>query len=457
MKVALLNVVGLTDQLLPYMKHTQSFFQTVRPLRTVFPAVTCSVQATFMTGLLPKDHGIVGNGWYFPSLAQVWLWRQSNYLIQAPKFWDELKQRDPSFKVAKLFWWFNMYSSADISVTPRPSYLANGRKIPDIYTRPRWLREALQKKFGPFPLFRFWGPLADITSTRWICQCAKYIWENFKPHLNLVYLPHLDYNLQRFGPDLSRVQKDLEELDEVVSDLIQFYLSQGVSVFLLSEYAILPVSRPVHINKVLRQAGFLEVHKNYVGELLDAGASSAFAVSDHQIAHVYVLNKEVLPEVKKLLENLEGVECVLGEEEKKQWGIHHPRSGDLVALAKKDAWFTYYYWLDDQEAPDFARTVDIHQKPGYDPVELFFDPSLSSLQIFWKILKQKLGFRTTFDVIPLKAELVRGSHGWVTEPPDPTPLLLSTEELSLPPLVEATEVAKIISTYFHTKRRTGQE
>lgn len=428
--LAIINIAGLSDQLIG--EHTPNLTKFPsshhqRPIKSVLPAVTCSVQASILTGKQPSDHGIVGNGWYFRDLSEVWFWRQSNALIQGPKFWDAARERRPDLKVAKVFWWYNMYSSADIALTPRPSYPADGRKIPDIYTEPPELRDELQRALGQFPLFKFWGPLAGISSTDWISKSAQLVYDKHKPDLTLIYLPHLDYNLQRLGPDDPAISKDLREVDTVAGQLMDFFQDRDCEIAILSEYAILPVSRPVHLNRILRKEGFLRVQHNYVGELLDCGACRAFAVADHQIAHVYIQNREDISAVKKLLESVEGVAAVLDEEGKREWGIHHERSGELVAIAEKDSWFTYYYWLDDSLAPDFARTVDIHRKPGYDPVELFFDPDISllKLKLIGKLIKKKLGFSTLMDVISLKPELVKGSHGLITESPDPRPVFMS--------------------------------
>ena len=123
---------------------------TVRPMTTVTPAVTCSVQATFMTGALPRDHGVVANGWLFRDLMEVWLWRQSNRLVAGEKIWEAGKRRDPSFTTANLFWWYNMAATHDIGVTPRPIYKADGRKLPDCYTQPLELRDELTRELARF-------------------------------------------------------------------------------------------------------------------------------------------------------------------------------------------------------------------------------------------------------------------------------------------------------------------
>jgi len=445
-----LNVVGLTPSLVgehtPSLKNFRDRYAS-RPLGTVLPAVTCSVQSTFVTGLMPSEHGIVGNGWYFRELAQVWLWRQSNGLVSGEKLWDAAKRRDPSFTSAKLFWWYNMYSSADISVTPRPMYTADGRKIPDVYTDPPELREELSKQLGMFPLFNFWGPRADISSSRWIAESAMRVVEQRQPTLSLVYLPHLDYDLQRFGPNDPRIQKALQEVDSLCGQLFDFAEQRGMRVVVLSEYGITEVSGAVQVNRALREAGFLKVREELGLEQLDAGASRAFAVVDHQLAHVYVKNQKDLAAVRALCEGLDGVEQVLAAEGKAKAGLDHQRAGELVLVSRADRWFSYYFWLDDQRAPDYARTVDIHLKPGYDPVELFINPKLVApmLTVGRKLLARKLGFRNLLDVIPLDTSLVKGSHGRLTDRAEDGPLLMSSAPELLPsePLL-ATDVKALL-------------
>jgi predicted AlkP superfamily pyrophosphatase or phosphodiesterase len=406
----------------------------MRPLRTVTPAVTCSVQSTFTTGLLPRDHGCVANGWYFRDLSEVGFWKQSNKLVGGEKIWDVAKRRDPSFTCAKLFWWYNMYSSADWAVTPRPQYPADGRKIPDCYTSPPELHDQLFSELGAFPLFNFWGPTADITSTRWIGQCAAQLFLRQQPTLTMVYLPHLDYDLQRFGPDDPRIATALQEVDAVCGELIHLAQRASASVIVLSEYGITPVSEAIPINRILRENNLLEVRREQAGEQLDAGASEAFAVADHQVAHVYVKRRERIAEVADLLRRQPGIEEVWDDAGKRANGLDHARSGELVAISTADRWFSYYYWLDDSRAPDYARTVEIHRKPGYDPAELYFDPALPSpkLRAMYKLARRKLGFRALMDVIGLDPSLVRGSHGRVTDSADDGPLFISSEPDKLP-------------------------
>ncbi len=455
-----LNVVGLTPELIG--PHTPNLARLIarggmRTLKTVTPAVTCSVQATFLTGLPPGDHGAVANGWLFRDLYEIWLWRQSNQLLSGERVWDAGKTRDLRFTCANMFWWFNMASSADYAVTPRPCYKADGRKLPDCYAQPSSLRDELTAKLGPFPLFSFWGPATNISSTRWIADATLHVMVTRNPTLTLAYLPHLDYVLQRLGPDDQAVANDLHEIDTVAGTLIDAADASGRSVLVVSEYGIVPVKRPVHINRALREAGFLSVREEQGGELLDPPQCRAFAVADHQVAHVYIRNHEDIPRVRALLEQLGGIDEIWGEDEKRAHGLAHERSGELIAIARPDAWFTYYYWLDDARAPDFARLVEIHRKPGYDPVELFLDPAIRmpKLAIGWRLLKRALGMRVLMDVIPLDASLVRGSHGRADYASDRSPVVISSDAALLPRgEIHATEVKQLMLDHiFRNERR----
>jgi predicted AlkP superfamily pyrophosphatase or phosphodiesterase len=428
-KTAVLNVVGLTGEMLgPRMPMLTEWAskQAISTIRPVFPAVTCTAQATYFTGEMPSQHGIVANGWYFRDSCEVHFWRQSNKLVQSPKIWDKARLHDPQFTCANLFGWYNMYSSVEFSVTPRPMYPADGRKLPDVYTEPIDLRSKIQQELGTFPLFEFWGPRTSIRSTRWIAESAKYVEEHFHPTLTLIYLPHLDYNLQRIGPETKAIAQDLREVDEICGGLIRFYESRGTQVIVISEYGIVPVDTPVHINRVLRELGVLRVREELGLEILDPGASAAFAVADHQVAHVYVNDLSKLGTVRAALERTPGIDVVLDESGKHQYGIDHARAGEFVVIAKPNAWFTYYYWLDDRRAPDFARTVDIHRKPGYDPVELFVDPRIKLVmpKVAYKLFKRKLGFRDLLNIIPLDASLVKGSHGRIDNPAGQQPVFI---------------------------------
>lgn len=476
-RTAVLNVVGLTKALIG--EHTPRIREFAARgaqalIHPAFPAVTCTAQSSYLTGSTPAAHGIVGNGWYHRELAEVQFWKQSNHLVHGRKIWEDLRARDPKFTCAKMFWWYNMYSSADYSVTPRPMYPADGRKFFDVYSAPYELRPALKSELGEFPFATFWGPVAGKQSpqggpdaaSRWIAASAKWIEKKHQPTLNLVYLPHMDYNLQRHGVSAEcgmrsgsagsaaggsqsqlkpEIVPDLRAIDGIVGDLIDFFYARDVSVVLLSEYGITNVHQPVHLNRLFRSEGWLAIKEELGLELLDCGASKVFAVADHQVAHIYLNDRSLERRVREVVNSWDGVETVLGSAEKAALGIDHPRAGDLIAVAEPKAWFTYYYWQDDARAPDFARTVDIHRKPGYDPVELFADPKLSPLalkaKIITRLLKKKLGFRMLMDVIPLDASLVKGSHGRRPENREDWPLFITDRpELLQAGQMEATDV-----------------
>jgi predicted AlkP superfamily pyrophosphatase or phosphodiesterase len=440
-KTLVLLIVGLTRRLLgSNTPHLSAFLARgdMRYLQTVIPAVTCTAQSTLLTGLLPSGHGAVANGWYFREQAEVWFWRQSNRLIAGEKVWEAGKKRDPAFTCANMFWWYNMYSTVDISATPRPMYPADGRKIPDHYAEPPELRNELDGLLGTFPLFSFWGPMTSIEASRWIAGATQRVRQTRQPTLTLCYLPHLDYGLQKSGPDPhnAHIAQDLRDIDAVASELIDEAERNGDRVIVVSEYGIMPVREAVHINRALRRAGLMRVRSEIGHEVLDAGASRAFAVADHQIAHVYVQRESDIPAVKRLLEGVDGVAQVLDKEGKLAIGLDHARSGELVALSLPDRWFSYYWWLDDAKAPDYARTVDIHRKPGYDPMELFVDPAIAlpKLKVARRLVARKLGFRNLLDITPIgDTSIVKGSHGLITAEPDDGPLVMSNDAALLPP------------------------
>jgi predicted AlkP superfamily pyrophosphatase or phosphodiesterase len=487
-RLAVINVVGLTESLIG--EHTPRIAEFRRRgalahIVPAFPAVTCTAQSNYLTGKTPAQHGIVGNGWFNRELAETQFWKQSNRIVQSPKLWDALREQSDlttrhssPVTSANCFWWFNMYSSVDYSITPRPMYPADGRKFFDVYSWPYSIREEIKKDLGEFPFFSFWGPAAGIDSpqgkadaaSRWIAESAKWIENKFAPTLNLIYLPHLDYNLQRHGvyapcsvrpvaePSRatgstlqSKIHRDLREIDSIVGDLIDFFGKRGARVVLLSEYGITNVDTPVHLNRIFRERGWLTVKDELGLEILDAGASKVFAVADHQVAHIYLNDASLEKSVREILEKTSGVEKVLGQAEKIAAGIDHSRAGDLIAVAAENAWFTYYYWLDDARAPDFARTVDIHRKPGYDPVELFLDPKILAvkLKIAWRLLQKKLGLRMLMDVIPIDATLVKGSHGRRPADKKDWPVFITSQpEILGAKEIESTDVFQILLRHF---------
>ncbi len=429
MRVAVINVVGLSKSLLgPNMPGLTSFAEKhgIQSHPPAFPAVTCTAQSSIVTGTSAAGHGAVANGWYDRENAEVRFWKQSNAIVRGEKLWDTLRREIPGFTCAKLFWWYNMHANVDFSITPRPLYPADGRKVFDIHTQPMEMRDPLKHDLGPFPFSAFWGPAAGIASSEWIAASAKWVEQKHSPTLSLVYLPHLDYPLQRDGPQAANIPAECRKIDSVATELIAFYESCGIRVLVLSEYGISPVSRPVHLNRLFRKKGWIQVKDELGLETLDCGASRAFAIADHQVAHIYVNDPSIRDEVLKLLTSTVGVDEV--RDTKEIWGdsVGAERGGDFIAVAAPDAWFTYYFWNDDALAPDYARTIDIHRKPGYDPCELFLDPAISfpKLRIAKFLLKIKLGLRGLLDVIPLDATLVKGSHGRDRVPDGEQPVLL---------------------------------
>lgn len=429
--LVVINIVGLVRSMLgkctPNLNRLASD-GVLTLLKPVFPAVTTTSQTTMLTGAAPSEHGVIGNGWYWRELDEVRFWLQSDRVIQRPRVWDVLKRRNPALSCSNLFWWYNMYANVDHSITPRPHYPADGRKIVDLYSTPVGLHQQIEAELGKFPFFNFWGPASDIRSSEWIARAAEIEFQMHRPDLQLVYLPHLDYNLQRLGPDDECINVDVAAIDVVAGRLIDVVRAEGAEVIVVSEYGITSVDTPIHLNRILRDQGYLGIRQSLGRELLEPGASRAFAVADHQIAHIYVRDPDDMPAVAELIAAAPGVEQVLDDSGKADLGIDHPRCGDLVALAAPDAWFTYYYWNDDNMAPDFARTVDIHRKPGYDPVELFMDPDIHfpKLKVARRVAQKLMGFRMLMDVIPLTAELVRGSHGRLPDSASNTPVFLSS-------------------------------
>lgn len=429
--LVVINIVGLVRSMLGEFTPNLNRLAgdgVVASLEPVFPAVTTTAQTTMLTGTAPSEHGVVGNGWYWREQDEIRFWLQSDRVVRRPRVWDVLRQQNPALTCSNLFWWYNMYAHVDYSMTPRPHYPADGRKVVDLYSTPDGLHRKIEAEIGRFPFFNFWGPAADIRSSEWIARAAEIEFKMHRPDLQLVYLPHLDYNLQRLGPEDTCIRADIAAIDAVAGRLIDAVRDEGAEVMVVSEYGITSVNTPVHLNRILRDQGYLGVRRSLGWELLEPGASRAFAVADHQIAHVYVRDADDIPAVAELIAAVPGVEQVIDGPRKAEMGIDHPRSGDLVAIAEPNAWFTYYYWQDDGMAPDFARTVDIHRKPGYDPVELFMDPDIRfpKLKVAARVAQKLMGFRMLMDVIPLRAELVRGSHGRLSDSVDNSPVFLSS-------------------------------
>ncbi len=467
-RTVVLNVVGLSARHIgvntPRLRELARSLGGARPLRPDFPAVTCTSQSSMLTGLSPRDHGVVANGWFDREQGEARLWRQSNALVRGDKVWEKAKARNNKCTTANLFWWFNMNSTCDITVTPRPIYTHNGRKIPDISTQPDTLRDTLQKKLGAFPLFDFWGPRAGIRSSDWIARAAMHVMREHDPALTLIYIPHLDYVLQREGPNSPKLAGELREVDRIVGGLLDECAARNARPIVLSEYGIEAATQPVYLNRALREAGLLTVRDELGRDALEPMTSPAFAVCDHQIAHVYVRDTTGTPphdrgdakfvspthasrvqhteslspthasrvqHVAQVLAALPGVESVLDRAAQATLTLDHDRGGDLVVTAKPGAWFAYPWWLDDARAPDFARSVDIHKKPGYDPCELLIDPAIAlpALRVAKFKIARALGFRSTLQLTPLDASLVKGTHGRTQLAPGFEPVVLAENSL----------------------------
>jgi len=425
------------------------------PLGSVFPAVGTTAQSTMLTGLSPAAHGIVGSGWYVRDLAEVAFEHPSNRVIAGEQVWDTLRRKHPGLTCAALFWRYTLHSSADQWLAPQPIAAADGRRLPALQSQPADLRQEVEAELGPFPFAQFWGPKAEIRATSWIANSAALVLRRKRPDLTLVALPHLDRSLQRYGPDAARIGGDIAAVDTAAGRIIAQARAVGAEVLVVSEYGIGRVRGCIQINRVLREAGLLAVRdtrgiKGAGWELLDAGASRAFAVADHQVAHVYVADPKDVEPVQRLLAEQPGIEQVLGRDDKASAGLDHARSGELIAVAAADHWFSYYFWLDDARAPDFARTADSHRKPGHDPVELFLDPALPwpKLKLAWRLVQQRLGMRALMDLTPLRPDLVRGSHGRLPEDPAHGPVLICSEPRLAVERLSMTSLRDLILRHF---------
>lgn len=363
------------------------------PLTPSFPAVTCPVQANLTTGVGPEQHGVVANGFYWRDKGQVEMWTAWNDVIQTPQIWETLKQHDASLTSAVWFPLLAKGAKADFICTPAPVHNPDGSESLWCYTKPTELYGALKEGLGHFPLANFWGPNASLKSTAWIVDSFIQTAYSVRPRFSFVYLPHLDYAAQKFGPDSPEANNTVAELDMAIGALVDGFTAagiKGVTWLAASEYCITPVSSVGSPNRVLRDAGLLTPVIKDGCEHLVPYETPAFAMVDHQLAHVFVRNSADIARVADVFRNDPTVSQVLVGDDRAKVGLNHPRSGDVILIAKPDAWFAYYWWNDDALAPPFARTVDIHRKPGYDPVELFLSSSGDT---------------------PLDASLVKGSHG----------------------------------------------
>jgi len=396
-RIIVIDIVGLeskhiTEETTPNIFKISQTGET-RELQTVFPAVTCTVQSSLLSGSYPEVHGIISNGLYDRQNYSVSFWEQSSNLVQADRIWDVIKMHQNSSKTAVLFWQNTMYSNADFVLTPRPLHMED-KMIMWCYSNPPGFYEKISDKIGKFDLTWYWGPLVSKRSSEWIEMATEYVLENERPNFLFTYIPHLDYSLQRNGTSYKELKDDLRFIDELVGKLVKKVTNLGMledtQFIIFSEYGFTDVNSDIPLNSIFRENDLVSVREIEGLEYLDLEYSNAFAMVDHQVAHIYV-KESYTNQVTQILEGIKGIDLILDNNLKQQFRINHQRSGDLIAISNKDKWFSYYWWFDQLKAPSFARRVDIHRKPGYDPVELFFDPSTKS--------------------IPLNGKLVKGSHG----------------------------------------------
>ncbi len=382
-------------------------------MKPVFPSVTCTVQASILTGKYPKDHGIISNGYFDRENLQTLFWEQSTKLVQSEKIWDTIKSKNDMLKTAMLFWQNSMYSNNDYVVTPRPIHLENGQMDMWCYSKPVNYYEEISKEIGEFNLMNYWGPFASIKSSEWIAKSVQYTVENRRPNLIYAYFPQIDYSAQKFGHSSSQVTDDLKQIDEYVGNIIEKVKEAGIfddtHFLLLSEYGFNDVKDAIPINRILREKGLLQVRTINGKEYIDYEFSDAFAMVDHQIAHIYINDSKNMgkEKIKSTIEDVPGIEIVCDQKEKQKLHVDHSRSGELIAVANKDKWFSYYWWYDDQKkiisnpelskiddndkAPRFTKTVDIHRKPGYDPLDLFIDPKKKCISTDTHLIKSSHG------------------------------------------------------------------
>ncbi len=342
--------------------------------KSVFPAVTCTVQATLRTAALPSKHGMVANGRYYRELRKIMFWEQSSALVGGARIWHDFRQAGG--RVAMLFWQQSMGETVDMLLTPAPIHRHGGGMIQDCYGRPDTLYADLCRRLGrPFRLRQYWGPAASARVGDWIAEATASLIPdtNLAPHLCLTYLPSLDYDFQRFGPQHPRAKRAVVRLRQQIELLLAAAGRNGYEVTVCGDYAVAPCSGPaVFPNRILCEHGVMKTRDVRGQQYPDLHTSRAFAVVDHEVAHIYVADETDRDSVRRLLEQSDGIETVLMPAERDRMGIDHPNAGELIAVAQPGRWFAYPWWTQHRNAPDYAGHVDIHNKPGFDPCELFF-------------------------------------------------------------------------------------
>lgn len=414
--IVFLSVPGLREKDLAKLPALQALIQkkgTVATLTPTFPAVTCTTQTNLTTGTLPCEHGIVGNGLWFPERQKLEMWTAPNEAVLQPQLWDLIYHHPDNPRSAV---WFPLHAvecGAEFVCTHKPIHNPDGSEGLWCWTRYPSMYGELMEKFGHFPLMNYWGPMVNIRSAKWVLDTASWLAKEQTPEFFYIYVAYPDYAPQKFGADSPEVDTMLAELNTLFEDLISQFTEaydREITWFVAGEYAFTDVNHTVFPNRILREAGLLNVrcgdgetslptrsvtrdYEVFTGEVIDLDNSRAFAMCDHQQAHIYVPDKDetTIRRIAALFEGREGVDEVLVGADLMKYGLNHPRCGDVVLMSTPNSWMQYYYWQDDALAPDFARRVDIHQKIGHDCCELFFEPAMHT--------------------IPLNPSLVRASHG----------------------------------------------
>jgi predicted AlkP superfamily pyrophosphatase or phosphodiesterase len=342
---------------------------TYHRCESVFPAVTCSVQASFRTASGPGEHGMVANGRYFRELHKVHFWEQSADLYTGERLWAGARQGGAT--VGQMFFQQSLGEPCELTLSPAPIHKHHGGIIDTCYAQPAGLYESLCKQLGrKFQLMKYWGPLASPKVGDWIADATAALLADRDrcPDILLTYLPTLDYDLQRYGPDDPRSEKSYQLLAKQLMTLSAAAKQAGYELLVYGDYAIAPATQAAYPNRALADAGLLATRRAGGRTYLDVHASRAFAVVDHEVAHVHVADPNDIAAVGSLLESLDGIEAVLDPAE---CGLAHANSGELILLASEGAWLAYPWWSARKDGPDYASHIDIHNKPGFDPCELF--------------------------------------------------------------------------------------
>jgi predicted AlkP superfamily pyrophosphatase or phosphodiesterase len=433
-KLVVLDIVGLSKGQFERIKplHMSNILEggSFTSFEPSFPAVTCSVQASIFSGTYPSQHGIIANGYYDRLFKQVSFWEQPSGLVKKPRIWDILKQKNPNFSSGLLFLQNSLFANSDVIISPKPIHLDN-KMIMWCYSKPENYYEKISEQLGTFDLKSYWGPFVSLNSSNWIINSAKITIQKNIPDLLIVYLPHLDYASQKFGPDSNEFSKSVYELDNLIGDFRNFLNEEfpdTYEILLISEYAFNDVKKSASPNLLLRQNGLLSTRRIEGKDYIDFEFSKAFAMVDHQIAHVYV-NPGYEDRVKSVLKNAD-MGIILDKNLQEEKHINHTNSGELILCSHPDTWFNYYWWDDIRYAPEFTFNVDIHRKPGYDPLELFLD------------------FKTKY--ISHETSLIKGSHGLISDYDSNLPIIGTSFKSKLNEKIPVTNIKQFIQTFFNS-------